>query len=334
MEKLLLSTVTPVYRGGRYLHELVDALHAVRLDFRARLVPVELLEAIFVDDAAVDDSVAILRALQQTHPWIRIVQLSRNFGQHGATVAGILHTSGHWVATLDEDLQHDPRHLLPLLLHAAAGGSDVVYGGSNRRIHRSTFRNLSSPMYKTILGWVAGNPFIPQFSSFRMMRGSVVRGACSVSAHDTYFDVVLTWFTGRIDALQLPLVDVRSVAGEKSGYNLKRLLGHARRMLVSSEIRPLRFASAIGALTVFASLLLAAGTVTLKLFRPESIQLRGWASLIMTIAFFGGLTAFLLGVVLEYMSTLVLHALGKPTFFVIDRSMDALLVPFASVPAP
>src|SRR5438105_2648681 len=149
METLLLSTVTPVYRGGRYLPELVDALQGVQLELRARQMPVELLEAIFVDDAAVDDSVAILRELQQSHPWIRIVQLSRNFGQHGATVAGILHSSGHWVATLDEDLQHDPRHLLPLLLHAAAGGNDVVYGGSDRRVHRSAFRNHSSRMYKT-----------------------------------------------------------------------------------------------------------------------------------------------------------------------------------------
>ena len=330
METLLLSTVTPVYRGGRYLPELVDALEAVQIDLRARKIPVQLLEAIFVDDASVDDSMAILRKLKETRPWIRIVELSRNFGQHGATVAGILHSSGHWVATLDEDLQHDPRHLLPLLLHAAAGGKDVVYGGSDRRIHRSAFRNRSSSIYKAFLGWMAGNPVIPRFSSFRMMRGSVVRGACSVSAHDAYFDVVLTWFTGRIDSLQLPLVDIRSEAGEQSGYNLKRLLGHARRMLVSSEIRPLRFASTIGAITVIASLLLAAGTLILKLFLPETIHLRGWASLIMTIAFFGGLTAFLLGVALEYMSTLVLHALGKPTFFVVDRSMDAILMPFAA----
>ena len=298
MEKLLLSTVTPVYRGARYLPELVEAFQEVQRELESRQLPVELAEAIFVDDAAVDESVAVLRDLQRTYPWIRVVQLSRNFGQHGATVAGILHSSGHWVATLDEDMQHHPRHLVPLLLHAVSAGSDVVYGASDQAIHQSTFRNLSSRTYKAALGWIAGNPLIPQFSSFRMMRGSVVRAACSVSSHDTYFDIVLTWFTGRISALQLPLRDVRSVEGGESGYNLSRLLGHARRLLVSSEIRPLRFASAIGAMTIVVSLFLAAGTLTLKLFRPETIQLRGWASLIVTIAFFGGLTAFLLGGIL------------------------------------
>jgi glycosyltransferase involved in cell wall biosynthesis len=331
MEKVLLSTVTPVYHGGRYLPELISALDVVRHDLQARQLPVELLEAIFVDDASVDDSATVLRELQRTYPWVRVVQLSRNFGQHGATVAGILHSSGHWVATLDEDLQHHPRHLLPMLLHAVAAGNDVVYGGSYGPIHRTAFRNLSSRFYKASLGWVAGNPFIPHFSSFRMMRGSVVRAACSVSTHDTYFDVVLTWFTGRFDALQLPLLDVRTVSGEQSSYGLSRLLRHARRMLVSSEIRPLRFASAIGALSVVISLFLAAGTLILKILHPEVIQLRGWASLIITIAFFGGLTAFLLGVILEYMSTLILHTLGKPTFFVVDRSIDAVLLPAAGV---
>src|ERR1700719_2412838 len=97
MEKLLLSTVTPVYSGARYIPELVEALQAARQELRDRQLPVELLEAIFVDDASVDDSAAVLRELQKTHPWVRLVQLSRNFGQHGATVAGILHSSGHWV---------------------------------------------------------------------------------------------------------------------------------------------------------------------------------------------------------------------------------------------
>jgi hypothetical protein len=149
-----------------------------------------------------------------------------------------------------------------------------------------------------------------------------------VSTHDTYFDVVLSWFTDRTGSLPLPLVDIRSVAGNPSGYSLKRLLRHARKMLISSEIKPLRVGSAVGAATLVASVLLAVWIFIVKLMRPEVIQVRGWASLIVTIAFFGGLTAFLLGVVLEYLSTVVMHTLGKPTFFVVDRSKDELLIPF------
>lgn len=333
-EVIYLSTVTPVYRGAAYLRELVAALETVRAEFRDRQIPVTLTESIFVDDAAVDDSVAVLRELQATRAWIRVVHLSRNSGQHGATVAGILHSSGDWVATLDEDMQHHPRHLLPLLLHAAARSNDVVYGTSSGAVHRSAFRNFSSRLYKRIASWVAGNPVIRSFSSFRMMRGSVVRAACSVSTHDTYFDVVLSWFTGRIGALQLPLVDTRTLSGGRSGYSLKKLFLHARRMLLSSDIKPLRVASAVGLIALATSFFLAVAIVIQKLTRPETIELRGWASLMVAISFFGGLTAFLVGVVIEYMSTLVQHALGKPTFFVVDRRKDALLLPFVNSASP
>src|ERR1043166_8574160 len=98
MEKVYLSTVTPVYRGAEFLRELVDALADIRADLAARHHPIELVESIFVDDDAVDDSAAVLEQLQQAHAWIRIVHLSRNFGQHGATIGGILHSSGDWVA--------------------------------------------------------------------------------------------------------------------------------------------------------------------------------------------------------------------------------------------
>lgn len=328
MEKIYLSTVTPVYRGAEYIGELVEALSSFREELHRTDLPVELIESIFVDDAAVDNSVQVLSELQRNHPWIRVVHLSRNFGQHGATVAGILHSSGDWVATMDEDLQHHPRHLLPLLMHAVAGSNDVVYGAAESAVHRSAFRNISSRVFKTGMSWLAGNPVVRAFSSFRMLRGSVVRAACSVSTHDTYVDVVLGWFTNRVSSLPIPMVDLRSVSGGRSGYNLAGLLRHARRMLISSDIKPLRIAAAIGLLAVGASVFLAALTLILKLGFAQVIEVRGWASLMLAISFFGGLTAFMVGIALEYISTLVLHTLGKPTFFAVDRSKDELLKPF------
>jgi glycosyltransferase involved in cell wall biosynthesis len=327
MDKVYLSTVTPVYRGAAYLRELVAELEGVRDSLAAGEGPLELLEAIFVDDAAVDGSAEALAALQQTRPWIRLIHLSRNFGQHPASEAGILHSSGDWVATLDEDLQHHPRDLVPLLLRAAMRGQDVVYASAPGPVHRSAFRNASSRLYKALVSWLAGNPGIRKFSSFRMLRGSIARAAAAVSTHDTYFDVVLTWFTDRLDTLELPLVDVRSRAAGGSGYSVWKLLRHARRMLISSEIKPLRAGAAVGMATLVASVVLGATVLVLKLLDPEWIQVRGWTSLILVVTFFGGLSSLLTGILLEYMSTLLLHIQGKPTFFVVDRSKDRLLLP-------
>lgn len=329
MSKVTISTVTPVYGGAEYLRDLVAAIAQAREDVLRSELPAEIVEAIFVDDGAIDDSPRILDELQREHPWIRVIHLSRNFGQHTATAAGILHTSGDWVATLDEDLQHEPRHVIPMLLRAVETESDVVYGAASGRVHRSWFRNFTSIATKAAVGWMAGEPAIRRFTSFRMVRGSIARAASSVATHDTYLDVILTWFTKRIETLLLPLVDIRSENGERSGYNFARLLQHARRMLIAAGIRPLRVAASLGILTVGASILLAVVITWLRIRYPELILIRGWTSLVLVISFFGGLTSLLLGMALEYLSTVVLHILGKPTFFIVDRSKDALLRPFA-----
>lgn len=323
MEKVYLSTVTPVYQGAAYLRDLCAELAALKTALAEEGGPLELLEAIFVNDSAVDESPEVLAELQAEYPWVKAVHLSRNFGQHPATVAGILHSSGDWVATLDEDLQHHPKHLIPLLVEAISRHRDVVYAKAEGDVHKAFYRNASSKLYKAMVSWMVGNPGVRLFSSFRLMRGSIARAAASVSTHDTYFDVVLSWFTNRVGSLILPLIDPRPT--DKSGYNFRALLRHARRMLISSEIKPLRLGATIGMATLAASLLLSVWTLVVKLLYPESIQVRGWTSLILAIAFFGGLASLLIGIALEYLSALLVHAHGRPTFFVIDRSKDRLL---------
>ena len=327
MDRVYLSTVTPVYRGGRYLRRLVDEIRELREALDRDRLPVEIVEAIFVDDASVDGSAAVLAELAAAHPWVKVVTLSRNFGQHPATVAGVLHACGDWVATLDEDLQHRPRLLVDLLARAAAESHDLVYAEPRGAVHGSVFRDATSRFYKTVMSWLAANPHIRRFNSFRMIRGSVARAAASVASHTTYFDVALCWFTDRVTSLPLPLKEVRADERDHSGYRLRSLLGHARRLLVSSEIKPLRVGGAVGVGALGLGVVGGALTLILKLVRPELIAVRGWTSLFLALTFFGGLLSLLLGIALEYLSDLHLQALGRPAFFVVDRGKDALLRP-------
>jgi polyisoprenyl-phosphate glycosyltransferase len=325
LSKVLLSVVTPVYLGAAFLDELVEELFDVRESLRRDEAPVELAEVVFVDDASSDGSAAVLERIAARHDWVRVVTLSRNYGQHPATVAGVLHTSGDWVATLDEDLQHPPRDLLSLLARAVEEGSDVVYAQPEGAVHRGRFRDLSSRAFKRLMSLLAGNPDVRRFNSFRMVRGGIARAAAAVATRETYFDIALCWFTRRIATLALPLRDVRDRTERRSGYNLRALLRHARRLLISSQIRPLRLGALIGLSCLLASLAGGIALVALKLARPDLIEVRGWTSSTLITFFFGGLIALLAGISLEYLSDLHLQALGRPTFFVVDRSQDALL---------
>jgi len=317
-----VSVVVPVYRGASYLREVVNELEELRKEWMGSGSPLSLTEVIFVDDASVDESLDILLELKHERDWVRVLQLSRNFGQHPATVAGILHSCGDWVCTIDEDMQHPPRYLPALITKAVLKSSDVVYARPEEAVHESVFRDLSSRSFKTLISRVSGNPHTRLFNSFRVIRGTVARAAAAVSAAETYFDIALCWFTNRITSHPLPLKDGRHIKDRQSSYNLLSLLAHARRMFVSSGVKVLRPAALIGFMALFGSIFFGVGALLCKLLFPQFVHAQGWTSLAILVVFFGGLSSFMLGVALEYMSVILLKTQGRPTFLVIDRSQD------------
>ena len=315
---ITLSTVTPVYCGEKYLRSLVEHLETLRVSLDHPNSPLRLVEAIFADDGSIDRSAQELRQLQQEYPWVRVVTLSRNFGQHAATVSGILHSSGDWIVTLDEDLQHHPQQILHLLRTATNTSLDLVYAAPISHVHNSWIRDLSSKIYKRLLGYLSGNSFVSSFNSFRVIRGSIARAAASVASHETYLDVVLGWFTSRVTILRLPLTDHRYVETGTSSYSVQTLLHHARRLFISSEIKALRLGGVIGLIAILTSCLLT----IFVLFSMTWMSVRGWSSLMIAITFFGGVSCLLSAVTIEYVSVLLVRAQGKPTFFVVDRQSD------------
>ncbi|MDB5652231.1 MAG: glycosyl transferase 2 family protein, partial [Hyphomicrobiales bacterium] len=212
-----LSVVVPVYSGEAYLSVLLDEIGAVRKDLECRGMPLRLDEVIFVDDGAIDGSAAIIDKLADSFGYVTALHLSRNFGQHPATIAGILHTSGDWVVTLDEDMQHPPSRIIDLFEVVVKSGADVVYGRPKSNVHQSVTRDFSSRKFKAIIERLTGNKHISKANSFRLVRGSVARAASSVCGHDTYFDIALSWFTQRIESRQMVLKDTRFIETGKSG---------------------------------------------------------------------------------------------------------------------
>lgn len=328
MRKITFSIVTPVYSGAKYLADLVREVKKLKDSLASAEAPWEIVELIFVDDASRDGSAEVLAELTAKHEWVRVIQLARNFGQHPATIAGILHTSGEWVATLDEDLQHDPKFLPQMLAEAVMNTCDITYAKPEQHVHQSILRDWGSRSYKYTLVKLTGIPHIRDFNSFRVMRGSVARATASVCGHETYFDVALCWFSNKIRTIYLPLKDQRYIDSKSSGYSFMKLLSHARRLIVSTQTKVLRIGFLIGLLAValsFGALVLAFYN---KFIDPNAPNVPGWASLFVAISFFCGLSIFLLVMTMEYIRTILLHIQGKPTFFVVDRTSDKILADY------
>ena len=257
---ITFSIVVPVYSGEKYLSGLVTQIEKLRNHWKDAGLDLLISEAIFVLDAPVDNSRELLKSLAVSHSWVRVVDLSRNFGQHSATVAGILYSSGDWVVTLDEDLQHHPLKIETMLKKACTEGADVVYALPRGAVHGGGYRDRLSRMAKFLIASLSGNRFVQSFNSFRLIRGDIARAASSICAQHTYFDVALTWFTERIVTVRhvrrplhvtkterLPLLDPYS-SRQKAGADRRFSNSQVYKFAVYFRISGVCFLRCLGAI--------------------------------------------------------------------------------------
>ena len=319
-----ISVVVPVYQGGGYAEQLVAAIEATAKSWKETSGGViELAEAIFVSDDAKDNSEEILRGLAASRNWMRVIVLSRNFGQHSATMAGMLYASGDWVATLDEDLQHRPEDIWHLLKHGVKNHLDIVYGKAEKMVHASVFRDGGSRFAKGVLARFLQIRGAEHFNSFRLIRGSIARAAASVAAHDSYVDVLFGWFTHRVDSVVLSMEDKRYQESGVSGYNLRRLLSHCRKLVFASQLKVLRAGFVLGVFMLLGTLALMCYLFLMRLTHPEAFaHAAGWLSLMTALLFIGGVMCSMLSLIIESLSSMSRRQQGMPAFFVVDRDSD------------
>ena len=315
-----VSIAIPVYQGARTLPGLVAEI----LPLTAGATTPEgrdyrVTEVILVDDHGPDGSAAVIRDLAADHDVVRPVWLSRNFGQHAATLAGIAASGSEWVVTMDEDGQHDPSRIGAMLDVALAEQADVVYAQPTNSPPHGPVRNLASRLAKRLVQASAPGAPTAAFHSYRLMLGEVARSVAAYAGPGIYLDVAVTWVAGRVAQCPMPM---RSES-RASGYRMRTLMSHFWRLVVSSGTRPLRWVSALGAgfavLAVVGSAGLVVGRLTDQWVAP------GWTSLIVVLLFCTGLVLFCLGVIAEYVGAAVSMAMGKPLYLTVRDRRDGPL---------
>jgi glycosyltransferase involved in cell wall biosynthesis len=304
-----LSVVIPVYRAGSALRDTVKEVLAVAEAFRlADDVLIQLDEVVLVCDnpALVPQERNALGALEGLDRRIRTVWLTRNFGQHPATVAGIVSTNGDWVVTMDEDGQHDPAEIPAMLRTAARQGTPLVYARPTNPPPHGRLRNAASRGAKRVFRWLSATD--GDFHSFRLVEGSVARSACSYIGDSVYLDVAMRWSCGAAG-----LCDMRMRAESAvSSYDLRRLLSHFWRMVLSTGTRPLRLVAAAGLLVALLGLVVAAVVAQRRV--TGVFPAPGWTSVMVgQLVLIGGVFVTL-AVLAEYVGFAVRNAIGKPLY--------------------
>lgn len=309
-----VSVVVPVYKGeatlGDLLLEILPLTAVVRSPGGANW---RIAEVLLVFDNGPDGSAETIRALQNEYSFVRSVWLSRNFGQHSATLAGMASSGAEWIATLDEDGQYDPADIAVLLDAALAEGAPLVYARPTNEPPHGFVRNAASRSAKAIVSRLSGNPAMTDYQSFRLVLGEVGRSIAAYSGAQVYLDVALGWVASKYTTAA---VELRQDTRRTSGYSLPTLFSHFWKLILSSGTRGLRLVSALGAVFALAGLLLA---MIFAIQRLTSGDLpAGWTSQITVILIASGAILFSLGVIAEYIGVVVNMALGKPPYLIMN----------------
>ncbi len=307
-----VSLVIPVYRGEKTIPTLIEEIAPLTL---VQLTPngncFVICEVLLVHDCGPDRSDKTLEVLSAQHSFVRPVWLSRNYGQHAATLAGMASATGDWVATIDEDGQQDPADIGRMLDSALAGSLQLVYAQPTNPPPHGWLRNTLSRTAKAITTRLLGNSKIGRFSSFRLVDGEMARTLAAYCGNGVYLDVGLFWITGRIGHCPVRL---RNEMDRPSGYSYIKLLGHFWNLILTTGTRPLRLITLMGFSSVVLSVAIASYALYGKLYGGVPVQ--GWTSLLVVIAFFSGSILTALGVIAEYLAVTMGIVMGKPLYVV------------------
>jgi len=310
-----ISIVIPVYQGETTLEPLIKEIelltHFQRTpdghNFR-------VTEVILVHDGAVDNSDIVMESIAARHPFVSLIWLSRNYGQHSATLAGMASTSSEWVVTMDEDGQHNPNDIGKMLDKAIESGAQLIYAKPINAPPHGRLRNKLSDLAKWIFVNLLGNQQIGRFHSFRFLRGEIARSLAAYCGVGVFLDVALSWVVACSGSCPVML---RKESSRRSGYNFLKLTAHFLRLVLSSGTKPLRFISFLGLFSILLGLFISLYALWGRLTARVPVQ--GWTSLIIVVCLFSGLILFSLGIIAEYIGLISNITMGRPLYLTVSR---------------
>lgn len=305
---MILSVISPIYRGEKMLPEFVSRISASVETFT------DDYEIILVNDASPDNSWAEIVKLCSHLPKVKGVNLSRNYGQEGAVSAGLAKTTGDYIVVMDCDLQDKPEEI-PNLYRKALEGWDVVLA---RRVERKdTFlKRLSSTVFHAIFDYLSGMKTDKAIGNFGIYCRSIIDVYVNIPEYVRSFSSTIQLLGFRTTTID---VEHAKRAEGKSTYTLSKLLEMAFNVIIANSNKPLQLAISSGFMMALVSLVVAGYNVIAKLL--GLIDVPGYTFTIFSIWFTCGLQLSFFGVFGLYIGRIYDQVKGRP-YYVIRNTLN------------
>ncbi len=283
-------------------------------------------ELIFVDDGSRDGTLRVLRALRAADPSIHFISFSRNFGHQSALRAGLDYATGDCVISLDADLQHPPR-LLPVLLGYWREGYDIVYTQRAEDEQLAWFKRTTSASFYRLMNGLSSVQFEPGTADYRLLDRRVVDVVRASPDVELFVRGFIHW-TGFRQKKVAYVPDPRFRGQTK--YTLRKMVKLALSGITSFSVRPLHLATVAGGVVSGAAFLYGLYALYVLLFTERAVP--GWASVLLSVLFIGGLQLLVLGIIGEYIGRIFLQTKQRPAYLV--RETDPGLRARSPLPTP
>ena len=302
--KKKVSFVIPCYNSSRTLGKVIEEIREAMEEIREYSY-----EIILVNDCSPDNTFAVITELCHKYEEIKGLDLAKNFGQHGALMAGFHQITGDIIVCLDDDGQ-TPAKEVGKLLHKIEEGDDVVYASYASKKH-SLFRNFGSLMNEKMAEFLLGKPKDLYVSSYFAARGFVIREMLKYENAYPYVIGLVLRTTKRISNVE---VNHREREVGQSGYTFRKLLALWFNGFTAFSTKPLRIATVSGSLFALAGFGYGIYTILKKFLVPE-VPI-GFSSLMSALMFIGGMVLLMMGLIGEYIGRIYICINNAPQFVV------------------
>ncbi|SOY30121.1 Undecaprenyl-phosphate 4-deoxy-4-formamido-L-arabinose transferase [Acetatifactor muris] len=308
MEKMKkISFVIPCYRSEQTLEQVVTEIRE-----KMNTMKQYQYDIFLVNDCSPDNTRDVIRKLCEEDGKVKGIDFARNFGQHSALMAGLRYSDGDYVVCLDDDGQ-TPADEVDRLLEKLEEGFDAVYARYEHKQH-SGFRNLGSKMNERMTRTMLGKPADLYISSYFAVKRFVVEDM--IRYENSYPYVIGLVLRATKNIANVP-VNHRERSVGTSGYTLKKLFSLWFNGFTAFSVKPLRIATALGAISAVAGFLYGIYTIIKRFLNPDVPM--GFSSTMAAIVFFGGMMMLMLGLIGEYIGRIYISLNNSPQYVIREK---------------
>jgi glycosyltransferase involved in cell wall biosynthesis len=302
----LISVVVPVKNEEAAILPFVERVSAI-LD---GITTNESWEILFVDDGSTDQTLAAIIGARMREPRVRAISLSRNFGKEAALSAGLDHARGRAVVPMDVDMQ-DPPEVLPEMVAKWLDGYEMVFGVRRCRSSDSFAKRLTAGLYYRAHNMVSQDKIPENAGDFRLLDRKVVEVIRALPERNRFMKGLFAWAGFKQAAVEY---DREEREHGSTKFNYWKLWTLALDGITSASTVPLRIWSYVGALVALFALGYAGFIAVDTLAFGNAVP--GYASIMVSVLFLGGVQLISLGVLGEYVGRILTEAKQRPLYVV------------------